>query len=50
MPEAQGEMLIEIEHPPVTLLVPSPPKRKSVAVPARELGENANNAAAGKVA
>jgi diacylglycerol kinase family enzyme len=48
MPEAEGEMLIEIEHPPVTLLVPSPPKRKSVAVPAKELGENANDAAAGK--
>ena len=29
--DAKGEILIEIEHPSVKLLVPSPPKRKTVA-------------------
>jgi diacylglycerol kinase (ATP) len=41
VPEAKGEVLIEIEHPSVTLLLPSPPKRKTVAAPKADAIEDA---------
>jgi hypothetical protein len=41
MPEAEGEVRIEIEHPSVTLLLPSPPKRKTVAAPNGDTNESA---------
>jgi diacylglycerol kinase (ATP) len=42
IPAAEGEVLIEIEHPSVRLLLPSPPKRKTVAAPVPEPGESAS--------
>ena len=39
MPEAAGEILIELEHPAVTLLVPSTPVKQKTVVPRPEEAE-----------